>query len=192
MAKIKAGIINVTGYAGVELARLLWRHPGIELTSVSGRSAAGKKLGEVFLHLSDIDLTIESSVSGADILFSALPHKESAAEVMPFLKQGVRVIDLSADFRLNDAALYPAWYGFSHPAPQLLKEAVFGLTELYRHDIAGARLVANPGCYPTSAILALAPAVKAGLVDSRFIIDSKSGISGAGRSLSLSSHFAEA
>ncbi len=192
MAKIKAGIINVTGYAGVELARLLWRHPGIELASVSGRSAAGKKLGEVFPHLSDIDLTIESSVSGADIVFSALPHKESAAEVMPFLEQGVRVIDLSADFRLNDAALYPTWYGFSHPAPQLLKEAVFGLTELYRHDIAGARLIANPGCYPTSAILALAPAVKAGLVDSRFIIDSKSGISGAGRSLSLSSHFAEA
>ena len=192
MAKLRVGIVNVTGYAGAELARLLSRHPGVELTSVSGRSGAGKKLAEVFPHLAGIDLTIGSVVKDVDIAFSALPHKESAAEVIPLLNQGVRVIDLSADFRLTDPALYPTWYGFTHPAPELLEEAVFGLTELYRDDIKDARLVANPGCYPTSAILALAPAIKADLVGSHFIVDSKSGVSGAGRSLSLTSHFAEA
>ncbi len=192
MNRIKTAIINVTGYAGVELARLLSRHPAVDLVSVSGRSAAGKKLGEVFPHLADIDLTVENQIGPAEVVFSALPHKESAAEVMPVLEQGARVIDLSADFRLNDPALYPEWYNFSHPAPHLLQQAVFGLPELHRCDIAGAQLVANPGCYPTGAILALAPAVKAGLVEGSLIVDSKSGLSGAGRSLSLNTHFAEA
>jgi len=192
LTKMKVGIINVTGYAGVELARLLSRHPAVDLASVSGRSAAGKKLADVFPHLCSIDLAIDSEIKDIDIAFSALPHKESAAEVIPLLKKGVRVIDLSADFRLNDPELYRTWYGFTHPEPELLKTAVFGLTELYRDHIRNARLVANPGCYPTGAILALAPAIKAGLVGSHFIVDSKSGISGAGRSLSLGSHFAEA
>jgi len=192
MVKTKVGIINVTGYAGVELARILSRHPSVALTSVSGRSAAGKKLSDVFPHLAEIDLPIDSELSEVDIAFSALPHKESAAEVIPLLKKGVRVIDLSADFRLNDPMLYPAWYGFDHPAPELLGKAAFGLTELYRSEIASSQLVANPGCYPTGAIMALAPAVKAGLVSGRIIMDSKSGVSGAGRSLSLSTHFAEA
>ncbi len=191
MSKTRVGIINVTGYAGVELARILSRHPGVTLTSVSGRSAAGKKLGEVFPHL-EIELAIGSELGEVDIAFSALPHKESAAEVIPLLRKEVRVIDLSADFRLNDPALYPTWYGFSHPAPDLLGEAAFGLTEFYRSKIASAQLIANPGCYPTGAILALAPAIKAGLVSNRFIVDSKSGVSGAGRSLSLGTHFAEA
>jgi N-acetyl-gamma-glutamyl-phosphate reductase len=192
MAKTRVGIINVTGYAGAELARLLSRHPGVALVSVSGRSAAGKKLGEVFPHLADIDLTIGSEVKDVALAFSALPHKESAGEVVPLLDHGVRVVDLSADFRLKDARLYPVWYGFAHPAPELLQEAVFGLTELYRLAIRKARLVANPGCYPTSAILALAPAIKAGLVDEDIIVDSKSGVSGSGRSLSLATHYAEA
>ena len=192
MIKTRVGIINVTGYAGVELARLLASHPGVTLTSVSGRSAAGKRLAEVFPHLAGIELMVDSELDEVDIAFSALPHKESAAELLPLLKRGIRVIDLSADFRLNDPAEYPTWYGFSHPAPELLKKATFGLTELNRSKIAQSQLVANPGCYPTGAILALAPAVKAGLVSNRFIIDSKSGVSGAGRSLSLSTHFAEA
>jgi N-acetyl-gamma-glutamyl-phosphate reductase len=189
---MKIGIINVTGYTGVELARLLHQHPEVELSSVTGRSTAGQKLGEVFPHLADIHLTIEAELGKVELAFSAMPHKDSAQEVIPLLEQGIRVVDISADFRLKDASEYQRWYGFSHPSPQLLKEAVYGLPELHRAQVASARLVANPGCYPTSAILALAPAVKAKLVGADIIIDSKSGISGSGRSLNLGSHYAEA
>jgi N-acetyl-gamma-glutamyl-phosphate reductase len=121
-----------------------------------------------------------------------MPHKDSATEVIPLLNRGIKVIDISADFRLKDAAEYPQWYGFTHPAPHLLEQAVYGLTELYRSQVKSAQLVANPGCYPTGAILALAPAVKEGLIEPSIIIDSKSGISGAGRGLSLPTHYAEA
>ncbi len=192
MKKMKVGIINVTGYAGVELARLLYNHPAVEITSVTGRSAAGQKLGNIFPHLSSLDLTVQAELGEVELAFSAMPHKESAEAIIPLLKRGVKVVDISADFRLTDPADYPKWYGFTHPSPQLLKEAVFGLPELYRSKIASARLVANPGCYPTSAILALAPAVKAGLIEPDIIIDSKSGISGAGRTLSLQTHYSEA
>ncbi len=192
MRRSRVGIINVTGYAGVELARLLYRHPQVELTSVTGRSAAGQKLGTVFPHLASMELTIEAELGEVDLAFSALPHKESAKEVIPLLNRGLKVVDISADFRLKDAAEYPSWYGFTHPAPQLLKQAVYGLTELYQSQVASAQLVANPGCYPTGAILALAPAVKAGLIEPDIIIDSKSGVSGAGRTLSLQTHYSEA
>ncbi len=192
MKKTKVGIINVTGYAGVELARLLYNHPAVEITSVTGRSAAGQKLGNIFPHLSSLDLTVQVELGEVELAFSAMPHKESAEAIIPLLKRGVKVVDISADFRLTNPADYPKWYGFTHPSPQLLKEAVFGLPELYRSKIASARLVANPGCYPTSAILALAPAVKAGLIEPDIIIDSKSGISGAGRTLSLQTHYSEA
>ncbi|MCJ7426768.1 MAG: N-acetyl-gamma-glutamyl-phosphate reductase [Dehalococcoidales bacterium] len=189
---MKIGIINVTGYTGVELARLLHQHPEVELSSVTGRSTAGQKLGEVFPHLADIHLTIEAELGKVELAFSAMPHKDSAQEVIPLINKGIRVVDISADFRLKDASEYQRWYGFSHPSPQLLKEAVYGLPELHRAQVASARLVANPGCYPTSAILALAPAVKAKLIGADIIIDSKSGISGSGRSLNLGSHYAEA
>jgi len=189
---MKVGIINVTGYTGVELARLLFQHPQVELASVTGRSAAGQKLGEVFPHLAGIDLTIEAELGDVELVFSAMPHKESAKEVIPLLKKGIKVVDISADFRLKDAAEYQRWYGFSHPAPQLLKDAAYGLPELHRAEIAQAKLVANPGCYPTGAILALAPAVKAKLIETDIVIDSKSGLSGAGRTLSLTTHFSEA
>ena len=192
MSKAKVGIINVTGYAGVELARLLYQHPEVELTSVTGRSAAGKRLGEVFPHLASIDLTIEAELGEVNLAFSAMPHQASAKEVIPLLNHGIKVVDISADFRLKDATEYLQWYGFTHPAPQLLKQAVYGLTELYRSQVASAQLVANPGCYPTGAILALAPAVKAGLIEPDIIIDSKAGVSGAGRTLSQQTHFAEA
>jgi len=175
MSKIKVGIINVTGYAGVELARLLSQHPEVALTSVTGRSAAGKKLGEVFPHLTSLDLMIQTELSEVDLAFSAMPHQQSAKEIIPLLNQGIKVVDISADFRLKDTAEYPRWYNFTHPAP-----------------VASARLVANPGCYPTGAILALAPAVKAGVIKSEIIVDSKSGVSGAGRSLSLKTHYSEA
>ncbi len=188
---MKVGIINVTGYTGVELARLLYQHPEVELASVTGRSAAGKKLGEVFPHLAEIDLTIEAELGKVELAFSAMPHKDSAKEVIPLLKKGIKVVDISADFRLKDASDYQRWYGFSHPSPQLLKEAVYGLPELHRAQIAKAKLVANPGCYPTGAILALAPAVKAKLIGADIIIDSKSGVSGSGRSLSLDTHYSE-
>jgi len=192
VSKTKVGIINVTGYTGVELARLLYQHPQVELTSVTGRSAAGQKLGTVFPHLAGVDLTIEAELGGVDLAFSAMPHQESAKEVIPLLDQGIKVVDISADFRLKDAAEYLPWYGFTHPAPQLLKQAVYGLTELYRSQVASARLVANPGCYPTGAILALAPVVKEGLIEPDIIIDSKSGVSGAGRTLSQQTHYPEA
>jgi len=192
MSKTKVGIINVTGYAGVELARLLHQHPEVELTSVTGRSAAGKRLGEVFPHLASLDLVIQAELGEVDFVFSAMPHQQSAKEVIPLLNRGIKVVDISADFRLKDAAEYPRWYNFTHPAPELLEQAVYGLTELYRAQVASARLVANPGCYPTGAILALAPAVKAGLIEPEIIIDSKSGVSGAGRTVSLQTHYPEA
>ena len=191
MSKTKVGIINVTGYTGVELARLLYQHPKVELTSVTGRSAAGQKLGRVFPHLANIDLTIEAKLGDVDLAFSAMPHKESTNEVIPLLNQGIKVVDISADFRLKNAAEYQSWYGFTHSAPQLLEQAVYGLSELHRSQVASAQLVANPGCYPTGAILALAPAVKEGLIEPDIIIDSKSGVSGAGRTLSLGTHYSE-
>jgi len=191
MSRTRAGIINVTGYAGVDLARLLHQHPEVELVSVTGRSAAGKKLAEVFPHLSEIDLVIEAELGEVDVAFSAMPHKESAEGIIPLVKQGIKVVDISADFRLKEAEQYPEWYGFTHPAPELLEKAVYGLPELYRSQIASAQLVANPGCYPTSAILALAPVAKEGLIEPGIIVDSKSGVSGAGRTLSLTTHFSE-
>ncbi|MFC1926198.1 N-acetyl-gamma-glutamyl-phosphate reductase [Chloroflexota bacterium] len=191
MAKIKVGIVNVTGYAGMELARLLYGHPNVELASVTGRSAAGQKLGDFLPHLSDIDLTIESELDRVDLAFVALSHGASAEAVVAALNQGIKVVDISADFRLKDADEYQRWYGFTHPAPDKLKEAVYGLVELNRPEITGSRLVANPGCYPTGAILALAPALKEGLIGADIIIDSKSGVSGAGRTLSLTTHYSE-
>lgn len=182
---MKVGIVNVTGYSGMELARLLYRHPEVELTCVTGRSVAGQKLGEALPHLDDIDLTITEELTEAvDFVFSALPQVASAEAVAPLVRQGLKVVDISADFRLKDPDEYQQWYGANHPAPDLLAEAVYGLTEWYRPQIAECSLVANPGCYPTSALLALGPALKEGLISDDIIIDSKSGVSGAGRSMS--------
>ena len=192
MAKIKAGIINVTGYIGIELARLLYHHPRVELKSITGRSASGQKLSEAFPHLTGIDQVITAEIDcGVDVAFSAMPHKSSVDAVPPLLQQDIKVIDVSADFRLKDAAEYPRWYGFAHPFPDLLSEAVYGLPELHEKEVASARLVANPGCYSTGAILALAPAVRERLIHPGVIIDSKSGVSGAGRALTLATHYAE-
>jgi len=192
MSKTRVGIINVTGYAGIELARLLHGHPEVEIASVTGRSAAGQPLGAVFPHMSLLGLTVEEALGEVDLAFSAMPHKESADVILPLVKADVKVVDISADFRLKDASDYPRWYGFDHPAPELLPKAVYGLPELYREQVVTAPIVANPGCYPTGAILALAPAIKAKLIGPDIIIDSKSGISGAGRSLNLQTHFSEA
>jgi N-acetyl-gamma-glutamyl-phosphate reductase len=189
---VKVGIINVTGYAGCELVRILRHHPEIEIASVTGRSAAGQSLGEVFPHLDNMNLDITADLEdGLDLVFSALPHKASAEACIPLLEQGVKVVDISADFRLKQADVYTQWYGVEHPDPTYLEEAVYGLTELNREAVSDARLVANPGCYPTSAILALAPVIQNGVIGSDIIVDSKSGVSGAGRTLSMTTHFSE-
>ncbi|AII58626.1 N-acetyl-gamma-glutamyl-phosphate reductase [Dehalococcoides mccartyi] len=193
MKKYKAGIINVTGYAGLELARILASHPSVELCSVTGRSLAGKKLSDAFPYLHRLNLPITENLEGqVDIVFMALPHKEGAVLVSDLLAKGIRIIDISADFRLKDPSLYQAWYGFEHPCPELLPEAVYGLPELKRKDIASARLVANPGCYPTSAILGLTPAFKMDLIEPSAIIDAKSGLSGSGRTPTAKNIFCEA
>ena len=188
---VKVGIINVTGYVGMELARLLHHHPRVELASITGRSAVGQRIGVVLPHLADIDLVIEPELGEVSLVFSALPHRMSAEAVAEALGRGIKVIDISADFRLKEADGYQKWYDFAHPAPQLLGEAVYGLVELNRQRITSSRLVANPGCYPTSAILALAPAVRERLIEPDIVIDAKSGVSGAGRTLSMGTHFAE-
>ena len=189
---VRIGIINVTGYAGAELARLLYVHPEARLASVSGRGAAGKPLAEVFPHLACYDLTVEPEIGEVDFVFSALPHTASAEAVAPLARAGVPVVDISADFRLRDPQEYAAWYEHRHPAPDLLSRAAYGLTELNREAVRTSKLIANPGCYPEGALLALAPAVKAGIIGPEIIVDSKSGVSGAGRSLGLTYHFAEA
>ena len=189
---VKVGIINVTGYVGMELARLLHRHPQVQLASITGRSVVGQRLGELLPHLVDIDLVVQPELGDVALVFSALPHKTSAEAVSEALERGIKVVDISADFRLKDARDYERWYDFTHPVPQLLGEAVYGLVELNRSSIPSSRLVANPGCYPTGALLALAPVVKEGLIEPEIIIDAKSGVSGAGRTLSLGTHFSEA
>ena len=188
---VRVGIINVTGYMGAEAARLLARHPELDLVSVTGRSAAGKPLGQVFPHLAALGLMVEGELGEVDAVVSALPHGASAGAVLPYIERGLPVLDLSVDFRLRRAEEYEALHGV-HPAPGLLSEAVYGLVELHREELAGAKLAGNPGCHAAAAILALAPAVKAGLIEPDVIVDSKSGISGAGRTLGLTYHFSEA
>ena len=193
---IKAGIINVTGYAGAELARLLWQHPEVDVVSVTGRSAAGKRLPEVLPHLREINLPVTETIEGSvDVVFSALPSGASATALAPLVESGVKAVDIAADFRLHDPSAFKRAYNVDHPAPLLLQKAVYGLPELHRQSIKVAPLVANPGCYPVAALLALAPAVQEGLVADDIIVDAKSGISGAGRgglATNIMDHFAEA
>jgi N-acetyl-gamma-glutamyl-phosphate reductase len=179
---VKVGIVNVTGYAGSELARILDRHPEAEITSVTGRSAAGKRLPDILPHLWRLDLPITRTVEGSvDVVFSTLPSGASAEVLAPMVDGGVRAIDIAADFRLHDPAEFKRAYNTDHPAPHLLEKAVYGLPEIHREAISRTHLVANPGCYPEATILALAPAVREGLVVDDVVVDAKSGISGAGR-----------
>ena len=191
-ARIPAAVVNGAGYGGIELLRLLRRHPAFELVEVTARSDAGRAVAEVLPQLGGIDLTFSEVVERAEVVFSALPD-DAAVETLPALvAQGRRVLDLSAGFRLRDAALYPTWYRYPHPAPALLEEAVYGLAEWARERLPAARLVACPGCYPTATLLALGPALAADLIAPDVIIDAKSGVSGAGRSLKLNTHYSEA
>src|SRR5436853_1362463 len=190
--KVKAAVAGANGYAGMTAVNLLARHPAVELTQLTSRSYAGKPYSELFPLL---DLTgefvPEPSSNGLDVIFSCLPHNVGAARVESWLDAGLRVIDMSADFRLRDASQYPTWYQQPHPSPALLERAVLGLPELHAEDLKAAQLIAVPGCYSTASILALAPAVSAGLVGSDVIVDAKSGVSGAGRSPGLGVHFSE-
>ena len=195
---IKAAILGGSGYTGFELLRILGNHPAVQVTTITSRQRKGCRVEEVFPGLNSIlNLTFEDpanfrAYSKADIIFSALPHHASMEIAPDLLKKGKRVIDLSADFRLKNANIYEAWYGKHHIAEGLLKKAVYGLPELYRGKIKNAALIANPGCYPTGAILGLAPILKAGIIDTNtIIIDSKSGVSGAGKTASQDTSFAE-
>lgn len=190
---IHAAVLNVTGYAGAELAAILYAHPEAELAAITGRGAVGSKLAEVFPHLWPIEMTVREEVEeSVDVVFSALPHAASASAILPFLNKGVPVIDLSADFRLRDSALYKRVYGADHPAPELLSGAAYGLPEVSSQPEKGTRLVANPGCYAVGALLAAAPGVAGGLFKGDLVIDGKSGISGAGRTPGPGYHFPEA
>jgi N-acetyl-gamma-glutamyl-phosphate reductase len=192
---IRVAILNVTGYGGLAAAALVQGHPEMELAAVTARSQAGSRLSAVFPFWDGPDLVLADSLdaggSSCDLVISALPHAGSAAALAPVVRAGCRAVDISADFRLREPAEYERWYGGPHPAPDLLAGAVYGLPELYRDRLREARLVANPGCYPTAAILAIAPAVAHGLIERGIIVDAKSGVSGGGRSLTLSNHFSE-
>ena len=189
--QLRVGVAGASGYAGMTAVQLLARHPAVELVQLTSRSFAGKPYSEVFPLLGlDGRFTTELP-SGLDAVFSCLPHNVGAGAARDWLDGGARVIDMSADFRLHDAALYPKWYRQEHPAPDLLARAVLGLPELHAAELEAARLIAVPGCYATAAILALAPAVSSGLVGSDVVVDAKSGVSGAGRSPGLGVHFSE-
>jgi N-acetyl-gamma-glutamyl-phosphate reductase len=181
-------VAGASGYAGALAARLVQRHPGLELAAVTSRSDAGRRLDDLYPHhrvdrvLEELDLDRHGDVDAAIV---AYPHAASAPVVAALRERGVKVVDLSADFRLRDVATYEEWYA-PHPAPQLLPEAVYGLPELYRDDLRGADLVAGPGCYPTATILALAPLAPY-LAD--VVVDAKSGVSGAGRAATERTHF---
>jgi N-acetyl-gamma-glutamyl-phosphate reductase len=202
-ASARVAVIGASGYTGSELLRLLAHHPRVVVTAVMARRAAGQRLVDVFPHLrGHLDLPIEAFdadavAARADVACCALPHGESAPIVAALRARGVVVLDLSADYRLRDAAAWASWYGSAehpvHPAPALLADAVYGLPERHRARLRGAGLVAVPGCYPTASILAVAPLLAAGLVEPRgLVIDAKSGASGAGRSPALATHLPEA
>jgi len=192
---IKVGVYGATGYTGFELLRILRRHPQVSLEFATSESHAGTRLSDVFPVPDDLPLISEADADPAMVqaVFCCLPHGAAMTTVAAAREAGARVIDLSADFRLQDAAVYEHWYGLAHTAPHLLADAVYGLPEIHREQVGRATLVANPGCYPTSVLLALYPLLEAGLVaDGPIIADSKSGVSGAGRKPSLKTHFVEA
>jgi len=194
---MKVAVVGASGYTGLELLRILLRHPELEIAAVTSEQRAGQPVGEAFPALRGrLDLAFEpadpSAIAGrVELAFTALPHAASAPSVRTLREAGVAVVDLSADFRLHDLATYERWYG-AHAAPELVGSAVYGLPELHRDALRGAALVASAGCYPTSALLPLAPLLRAGLVEPTGLhVDSKSGVSGAGRKLDPGYLFAE-
>lgn len=201
MPQNTVAIVGASGYSGEELVRLLLGHPRVELRTVTSRQYAGQTLGQIFPRFAShpgarslrfTEPNVEQLARDAQIVFLALPHGVAAEFAVPLLEKGCRVIDLSADFRVRNPAVYEEFYAHPHPAPGLLPQAVYGLPEFYRAQIRGARLVASPGCYPTSILLPLIPLLRAGLLDPQGLIaDSLSGVSGAGRKAELDYLFVE-
>lgn len=195
-SKMKVSVIGATGYTGVELVKILLKHPQVKIDMITSQSFANKKISEVYPWLTtDLvcqELNIDKVASSSSFIFTALPHQTSMKIVEEFYLKKKKIVDLSADFRLADPLIYEKWYRVPHQKKELLKKAVYGLPELYRDQISKAHLVANPGCYPTSGILALAPLLDNDLIkENSIIIDAKTGVTGAGRRLSLATHFPE-
>jgi len=196
---IRVSVIGATGYAGVELVRLLAGHPQAELSCLTSQSYVGQEITEIYPHLRGfvsqvlVEQDPEAIAAQSDLVFIALPHGHAVPVAAAMGRAGKKVVDLGADFRFRDTAVYEEWYKVKHDQPDLAAEAVYGLPEVNRDQIRGAQIVGNPGCYPTSALLAIYPLLKNGLIDpATIIIDSKSGVSGAGRSLAVGSLYAEA
>ncbi|QEG40108.1 N-acetyl-gamma-glutamyl-phosphate reductase [Roseimaritima ulvae] len=195
---IRVGVVGATGYTAFEAIRLINRHPQATVTAVTSRKDVGTPISDVHRALTgqlDLSLSLadpQQLGADCDVVLCCLPHAASAETVRALSEQDLRVIDLSADFRLRSAAVYERWYATEHPWPERLGEVAYGLPELFAEEIADARLVANPGCYPTSAILPLAPLLKAGVIETDIIVDSKSGVSGAGRTPKLANLYCEA
>jgi len=195
--KTKVGIIGATGYTGLELLRLLLRHPEVEVAALTSQKYAGVEIGKVFpslmnhIQIKCEELSFTRISKKTDFIFTAVPHKTAMETIPPFYKEGKRVVDLSADFRFKDPSIYEHWYQ-KHSCVDLLPQSVYGLPELHREEIRNAKIVGNPGCYPTGALIGLIPLVKKGMVSLEgIVIDSKSGVSGAGRDLILESLFCE-
>jgi len=188
-AQVRIAILGATGYGGMELLRYLRLHPAATVAAVSSEASAGQPLAAAIPHLAGTELILQSAADVVarddyQVAFCALPNGQAMRLAPALLERGCTVIDLSADFRLKDVGVFSQFYQLEHAAPQLLPQAVYGIPELYREQIAAARLIANPGCFPTSALLALAPLLRAGLIDPQgIIVDSKTGVSGAGRTV---------
>ncbi len=194
---INAGILGGTGYAGIEVVRLLTKHPEVNIKYIVSHTFAGQKISEVYPSLRGIcdirceELDLERAAE-CDVVFTALPHGASKEVIPKLFEKGLKIIDLSGDFRYDDPAVYEKWYGQKHDCPELLEKSVYGLCELHRSEIKTHTLIGNPGCYTTCSILALAPLVANGLIDLKnIIIDAKSGVTGAGRGLALQNMFCE-
>ncbi len=195
---MRVAIYGASGYTGLELLKLLARHPHVEVTVLTTRQQDSPSIAEVHPSLRGVfDLPLENLsttqvAERADAVFTCLPHAASAEVVSQLVGRGLKVVDLSADYRITDRAIYEKWYGVTHPDPERIGKTPYGLPELYREAIQGAQLVANPGCYPTAALLGLAPLVRAGVIEtSGIVIDAKSGVSGAGRNPKPGLHFPE-
>lgn len=195
---IKVGIVGGTGYTGVELLRLLAAHPQVQLHAITSRKEAGMKVAEMFPSLRGfVDLAFstpeDADLAACDVVFFATPHGVAMADAVRLLEADVKIIDLAADFRLQDTAIFEQWYKMPHACPEILRESVYGLPEIHREKIKKARVIGNPGCYPTAVQLGFLPLLEAGVIDpSSLIADCKSGVSGAGRKAEIGTLFAEA
>lgn len=195
---IRVGVLGATGYAGIETVRILSRHPQVKITKLISHSFVGKKISDIYPSLANIcdlqceELNVADIAKNCDVVFTALPHGASKVVIPEIYNLGVKIIDLSGDFRYNDVKVYEEWYGEPHCAPEILEKSVYGLCEIHREKIKNATIIGNPGCYTTCSILALYPLLKKGVVKhDNIIIDAKSGVSGAGRNEKLPYSFCE-